>query len=130
MKYAYLRTRKKGIKFAVRIMKKVIIKTLCCSVRLKSLESISEKAYKAVAFDGSEAIIPKSQVFGKDWEVEKSDAWWIAAWLLDKKDLQHSMKKTAWFDADGNRLPTVIVERHKPDKKEPSKENVINQLKK
>lgn len=40
------------------------MKVLCYSVRLSSLTSISEKAYKAVAFDGSEAIIPKSQVSG------------------------------------------------------------------
>lgn len=40
------------------------MKVLCYSVRLSSLTSISEKAYKAVAFDGSEAIIPKSQVLG------------------------------------------------------------------
>ena len=59
------------------------MKVLCYSVRLSSLTSISEKAYKAVAFDGSEAIIPKSQVlkqlsglaelfqnknFSKSWE--------------------------------------------------------------
>ena len=41
------------------------MKVLCYSVRLSSLTSISEKAYKAVAFDGSEAIIPKSQVLGQ-----------------------------------------------------------------
>ena len=42
------------------------MKVLCYSVRLSSLTSISEKAYKAVAFDGSEAIIQKSQVLGQD----------------------------------------------------------------
>lgn len=104
-------------------------KTLCCSVRLKMLESITDKAYKAVAFDGSEAIIPKSQVFGRDNEVEKSDAWWIAAWVLDDKQLQHSMRKTAWFDENGFMLQTVIVEHHKPEKKAPT-DNIINQLKK
>ena len=41
------------------------MKVLCYSVRLSSLTSISEKAYKAVAFDGSEAIIPKSQALGQ-----------------------------------------------------------------
>ena len=41
------------------------MKVLSYSVRLSSLTSISEKAYKAVAFDGSEAIIPKSQVLGQ-----------------------------------------------------------------
>lgn len=58
------------------------MKVKCYSVRLQSLVSISEKAYKAVAFDGSEAIIPKSQVYGFDNEVEKSTAVWISAWIL------------------------------------------------
>lgn len=42
------------------------MKTKCYSVRLASLVSISDKAYKATAFDGSTAIIPKSQEFGQD----------------------------------------------------------------
>lgn len=54
------------------------MKVLCYSVRLSSLTSISEKAYKAVAFDGSEAIIPKSQVLGQDYDVSKSEAYWIS----------------------------------------------------
>lgn len=33
----------------------------CFSVRLKDLVSISEKAYKATAFDGSTAIIRKAR---------------------------------------------------------------------
>lgn len=72
-------------------------KTLCNSVRLESLYSISEKAYKAVSFDGSEDIIPKSCVFGQDYEVTKSDAYWIAAWILPKKNIQWSNKKQKWF---------------------------------
>lgn len=67
------------------------------SVRLKSLVEISEKAYKATAFDGSEAILPKSQVFGMDYEVQNSDAYWISAWILQQKELQHSTKKVRWF---------------------------------
>lgn len=72
-------------------------KTKCYSVRLESLTSISEKAYKAVAFDGSSAILPKSQVFGPDYEVQKSDAYWISAWILEQKDIQYSSKKVRWF---------------------------------
>lgn len=51
----------------------------CYSVRLESLTRISDKCYKAKAFDGSEALIPESQVFGQDFEVVKSDAYWISA---------------------------------------------------
>lgn len=75
-------------------------KVKCYSVRLESLTEISEKAYKAVAFDGSTAIIPKSQVFGKDYEVQKSDAYWISEWILQQKSLQYSRKKVQWFSRD------------------------------
>lgn len=47
-------------------------KTLCLSVRLESIVSISEKAYKARSFDGSEDILPKSCVFGQDYEIAKN----------------------------------------------------------
>ena len=76
------------------------MKTKCYSVRLQSLVSISDRAYKATAFDGSSSIIPKSQVFGQDDDVEKCDAWWIAAFILEKEDckLQFSCKKVKWFN--------------------------------
>jgi hypothetical protein len=76
------------------------MKTKCYSVRLESMTLISPKCYKAVAFDGSEALIPASQVFGEDYEVMKSEAWWIASWWLEKDDvsLQFSTKKCKWFD--------------------------------
>jgi hypothetical protein len=75
-------------------------KIKCYSVRLESLTEYSEKTYKAKAFDGSSAIIPKSMVLGDDLEVSKSDAYWIAAFILEKEDcrLQFSTKKTKWFD--------------------------------
>ena len=44
----------------------------CISVRLSALYPISDKAYKAQAFDGSTAIIPASQFFGTDTEVVAS----------------------------------------------------------
>lgn len=107
------------------------MKTECVSVRLESLYSISEKAYKAVAFDGTEAIIPKSQVFGRDYDVIKSEAWWISAWILEKKELQYSDKKRAWFDnKTRERLPDIIVEKHQPDRVQPKGDNTINSLKK
>lgn len=96
-------------------------KIKCYSVRLQSLTSISERAYKATAYDGSSAILPKSMVFGEDYAVQKSEAYWIAAFILEKEDckLQYSSKKTAWFDRDSGRmLPTYTVEKHVPAKKE------------
>ena len=71
----------------------------CYSVRLKSLASISDKAFRATAFDGSSAIIPKSQLYAVDYTVSKSDAYWIAAFILEKEDcqLQYSGKKVKWF---------------------------------
>lgn len=75
-------------------------KIKCYSVRLESLTEISPKAFKAIAFDGSSAIIPKSQVYGNDYEVQKSDAYWIAAFVLENSDckLQYSRKKVQWFE--------------------------------
>lgn len=105
-------------------------KTLCYSVRLESLVRISPKAFKATAFDGSSDIIPASQVFGPDFEVQKSDAYWIAAWLLEKKDLQYSTKKQAWFDEAGHRLPDYHIERHEPAKVDAVSSNEIKELKK
>lgn len=104
-------------------------KTLCYSVRLDSLTRISEKAYKATSFDGSSDILPASQVFGRDFEVMKSDAYWIAAWILPKKDIQYSAKKQAWFDENGHMMPTYTIERHTPEKREAKKSNIINDLK-
>lgn len=91
------------------------MKRLCYSVRLKSLEPISDKCYKAVAFDGSEALIPKSQIYGPDYEVEKSEAWWINAWILKVKELQYSKHKAGYYN------PTT-----KQVEKESSKEITIH----
>lgn len=98
------------------------MKTKCYSVRLQSLTSISDKAFKATAFDGSEAIIPKSQVFGMDYDTKKSDAYWIAIWLMDKKEIQFSRKKTGWFNHHTHCMEpniTTIVEHHVPNRIEP-----------
>ena len=87
----------------------------CHSVRLESLVRISDKAFKATAFDGSAAIIPESMIFGQDYDVQKSDAYWISAWILEKKNIQYSTKKEAWFDTDtGSMLPTYHIEKHFP----------------
>lgn len=79
------------------------MKTLCVSVRLASLAPISPGCYKARGFDGTEDLIPSSQVFGEDWEVGKSNAYWISQWILERKKLQWSGKKIAWFDSDTRR---------------------------
>lgn len=107
-------------------------KTKCYSVRLQSLTRISDKAYKAVAFDGSTAILPKNQVFGEDWEVSKSEAYWISAWILEQKELQYSSKKIGWFNPKTYKIEPyfeITIETHIPEKKEPVKSNIDNDLK-
>lgn len=105
------------------------MRTLCYSVRLESLVRISDKAFNATAFDGSQDIIPASQVFGRDYEVTKSEAHWISSWILEKKSIQYSGKKQAWFDENGHMMPTYTIERHTPEKREAKESNVINELK-
>ena len=104
------------------------MKTLCYSVRLESLVRISDKAFRATAFDGSTDIIPAIQVMGRDYDVQKSDAWWISAWILEKKNIQYSGKKQAWFDENGHQLPTYTIERHTPEKIAAKESNIISEL--
>lgn len=104
--------------------------TKCFSVRLESFISISPKCYKAVAFDGSEALIPASQYYGQDYDVSKSEAHWISAWILEKKELQYSGKKQATFDAVTRKeVPTWTIEKHEPIKIDPLGNNTIKELK-
>jgi hypothetical protein len=94
----------------------------CYSVRLKELISISDKCYKAISFDGRESLIPKSQVFGHDYDVQKSDAYWISAWFLGKINIQYSTKKEGWLNPDTGIVKPKInikIETHIPEKKEP-----------
>ena len=96
----------------------------CYSVRLASLDPVSRLAYKAVAYDGSSDIIPASQVYGQDHEVVKSDAW-----ILEKKNLQYSRKKSATFDKETRRrIPEIIVEKHHPGHVQPVEDNIIPDL--
>lgn len=105
------------------------MRTLCYSVRVAMMRKISDKAYKVRSFDGSEDIIPASQVFGKDNEVFKVEAYWIAAWILAKKSIQYSHKKEAWFDTETRKqLPTYTIERHTPGKVEAKDDNKIDEL--
>lgn len=86
-------------------------------MRLESLVRVSDKAFKAIAFDGSNDIIPASQIFGQDYDVQKSDAYWISSWILEKKNIQYSGKKIAWFDNESRKmLPTYTVEHFKPQR--------------
>jgi hypothetical protein len=106
------------------------MKTKCYSVKLKSLESITAKAYKAVAWDGSEAVIPKSQVYGFDLGSTKSDAYWISEWILKQKNLPYTTKKEAWLDENDRGYVSkkkVTVTTHVPDKVAPV-ENIIDEL--
>lgn len=86
------------------------------SVKLKSLVSISEKCYKATCFDGSEDLIPKSQVFGVDYSSQKSDAYWISEWILSKKNLQYSYKKWTYITKDGRNVGQIEFKHHIPEK--------------
>lgn len=101
----------------------------CYSVRLECLTAISGKALKAVAFDGSSAIIPTSQYYGGDFEVSKSCAYWISAWILEKVHIQYSSKKVAWFDSQTKKmLPSYTVEKFTPEYKKPVASNEIASL--
>ena len=106
------------------------MRSLCYSVRLSSLTAISDKCYLATAFDGSQALIPKSQVFGQDYSVQKSEAYWISEWILKQKSLQYSGKKQATFDTVTRKeVPVWIVEKHEPIKIDPLENNTIKELK-
>lgn len=77
----------------------------CFSVRLKDFIRISEKAYKAYAFDGSSAIIPVSQYFGEDIETTKSKGYWLTEWILKKTNIQRKLSdpKVSWFNKYGEK---------------------------
>lgn len=93
------------------------MKVLCYSVRLQSLTSISDKCLVVTSYNGSEALIPKSQYFGQDYDVTKSEAYWISAWVLERVNLQYSSKKQGWFDKETRKLlPSYTFEKHIPAK--------------
>lgn len=93
------------------------MRTKCYSVRLESMALISPKCYKATDFNGNADLIPSSQVFGQDYSVIKSEAYWISAWILEKKSITYSTKKEAWFDESGKQLPNIEVFHHVPERK-------------
>lgn len=97
----------------------------CYSVRLKSLTRISDKCNLAEDWQGNKDLIPESQIFGQDWEVLKSDAYWISCWILEKKKISFSIKKCAWIDNDNFKVyPNIEVAHHIPKEIEPIKRNI------
>lgn len=103
------------------------MKTKCYSVRVESLAEISPKAFRLTAYDGSSCIIPKSAVLAEDFEVEKSQAYYIAAWCMDTRSVQFSKKKVRWFE-NGKMLADTIVTHHVPEKVDAVADNRIEDL--
>lgn len=92
-------------------------KVLCCSVRVKEIKDISDKAVLIVSYNGKEDVIPKSQIYGFDNSAQKSEAVWIAKWILEKKNLQYSKKKEMWIDTETGKHSKTSVKHHIPKKK-------------
>jgi len=101
----------------------------CYSVIFKELYAISPKACKAVCFDGSSDILPKSTIFGPDNIRSDKNAWWVAEWILEKKNLTYSKKIQHYFE-EGRMLEYEEIINHIPVKKEPVKDNSIDELRK
>lgn len=91
------------------------MKTLCCLVSISEMRSISKAAYLISDFNGNSDIFPKSTVFGVDRFSTRSTKVWIAEWILKKKSLCYSNKKSAFINDNGKIIPTVIVKYHEPD---------------
>lgn len=110
-------------------------KTKVYSVRLKHLTQISIKCWKAEDWQGNTFLIPDSQYFGRDYSVSKSDAYWIACWIIDKEDcnLMVSTKKEGWYNPNKRIVDAPIeitVEHHVPVAINPVDNNTIAELKK
>lgn len=106
-------------------------KTKVYSVKVKEVVSVSDRAVRLVGFDGKDDIFPTSCIFGEDYDREKTPSLWVAAWILEKKQLQYSTKKAGWFNPATNMVePTisVTVEKHVPAKIEPVKNTTHAEL--
>lgn len=65
--------------------------------------------------------------------MQKSDAYWISAWILEKKNITYSTKKEGWWNPGARTVEpkvTIIVEHHVPERIEPIETNYIPELKK
>lgn len=58
-------------------------------VKYRSVRDISDKAVVVQCFDGSTAILPKSQIQHHALE----NALLVPAWLCEKRGIQHANKK-------------------------------------
>lgn len=110
-------------------------KTKVYSVRLQHLTQITSKCWKAIDWQNTEFLIPDSQYFGRDYDVTKSDAYWIACWIIEKEEckLQVSTKKIGWYNPQKGIVEPpieIIVEHHTPEKINPVENNTIKELKK
>lgn len=93
----------------------------CYLIKLAELRHITDKACLAVCFDGREAVIPKSQIFGCGPE-GKSESFWVAAWIVERKGLQYSPDRTGWYDPKTQITPKIQfkkIERRVPVRHEP-----------
>ena len=109
------------------ILNSLIMRIKCYSVRVANISQISSKAYKVVSYNGAEDIVPTSCIYGRDWDVLKSEAYWIASWILEQKQIQYSCKKVAWFDkTTKKKLPTYEITNHLPVEIKAKDSNEIN----
>tara|TARA_Y100001972_G_C7657837_1_gene331417 strand:+ start:2722 stop:2934 length:213 start_codon:yes stop_codon:yes gene_type:complete len=60
-------------------------------VRFRELKNISEKAIAIKCYDGSEAVLPKSQIHIHPF---KDDVIFVPRWLIDQKQIQFKEKAT------------------------------------
>lgn len=96
------------------------------SVRLKSLRSISPKAWLAEDYNGDKDVLPKRCVWP---DLKAENAYWVAEWILEKKTLTFSRKHDGWLDTESLRVsPVVIVEHHIPVRIEPKQTDADSSL--
>lgn len=98
-------------------------------VKFQSIKAISEKAVVIKCWDGSEDVIPTSQIL--EGASAADGECWIASWILPQKNLQYSDKNTRWIDeVSGAMRPDYIVEKHSAEKVNPVESNDIASLRK
>lgn len=104
------------------------MKVKAYKVKLKKCFSITPKAHKLIAYDGSTLIIPSSCYIG---EVPFSDnAHYISCWILDKHpEFQYSSKVKYNVEPKTLKASKVVdVIYHNPDILTPVTDNSIDEL--
>ena len=107
------------------------MKVKCYSVKIKELKDISEKAFKITCFDGSSDIFPKSAVYDIDDSRAAGNSIWIAAWILEKRNIQYSTKKVGYFNTETREIEhatRTIIKKHIPEKIEVKEASIDNDL--